>query len=208
MLALYALDGDSRLYEMAADNAHDAQLTARATKPACTCSPGPASPCPRAWAEAGRPADAGRHEQPVRVAGGLPAAAGALEALSAPTPLLRRQQRHVMREFGGDEVGGIDGRAPARGGDAVDQAGVIDELRLGGVTFGSPTPHAFQTGGEFRSGRADQVLHAPGHLMPGEEGRHGLGGVAAGIDRDGDDLHVRGPGRRAQQFGAWRAGRR
>ena len=41
---------------------------------------------------------------------------------------------------------------------------------------------------------ADQVLHPPGHPMAREERRDRLGSVAAGIDGDGDDLHVRGLG--------------
>ena len=75
MLALYALDGDPTLYRAGAPTTRATRRRARSTPKACTCSAGTARRCPRANARAGHAPDAGRDDQPVRLAGGVPAAA-------------------------------------------------------------------------------------------------------------------------------------
>ena len=86
MLALYALDHDRTLYTLAADNARNIEARARNSAGLYLLSWN-GETLPPHDARAGHAADAGRDDEPVRMAGGLPAAAA--EA-GAQTPSARR----------------------------------------------------------------------------------------------------------------------
>ena len=88
MLALYALDDDPTLYLLAADNARDAQTRAANGEGLYLLSWN-GETLPRDRRRTGDAADAGRHHQRVRLAGGL-SAAGVLAAGAGHTPVKRR----------------------------------------------------------------------------------------------------------------------
>ncbi len=74
MLAVYGINGDRTLYALAADNARDAQTRAANGQGLYLLSWN-GETLPAVGRAAGDAADAGRDDQPVRVARGVPAAA-------------------------------------------------------------------------------------------------------------------------------------